>query len=85
MKHFPPDEKFENLKETMIMKKIRIKKIIADEGYCSRRKAEELIFQKRVKVNVHPAITGQKLDQLEILLLLMGKNFTTKERNNMFI
>lgn len=41
---------------------IRIQKIIADSGYCSRRKAEELITQRRVKVNGHPATIGQKLD-----------------------
>lgn len=29
----------------------RLQKIIANSGYCSRRKAEELILQKRVKVN----------------------------------
>ncbi len=30
------------------MEKIRIQKIIADNGYCSRRKAEELIIEGRV-------------------------------------
>lgn len=44
------------------MEGIRIQKIIADSGFCSRRKAEELIEQKRVKVNGHPAIIGQKLN-----------------------
>ena len=33
------------------MEKVRIQKIIADSGLCSRRKAEELIEQGRVKVN----------------------------------
>ena len=33
------------------MEKIRLQKLIADYGYCSRRKAEELILQGRVKVN----------------------------------
>ncbi|MBU6338642.1 MAG: rRNA pseudouridine synthase [Rickettsiales bacterium] len=32
-------------------KGIRIAKVIADSGYCSRREAEELIKQGRVKVN----------------------------------
>lgn len=32
-------------------KGIRIAKIIANSGYCSRREAEELIFEGRVKVN----------------------------------
>lgn len=31
------------------MEKLRIQKIIADSGYCSRRKAEELIQEGRVK------------------------------------
>ena len=29
----------------------RIQKIISDSGYCSRRKAEQLITSNRVKVN----------------------------------
>lgn len=44
------------------MEKIRIQKIIADSGVCSRRKAEVLIEEGRVKVNGHPALIGQKLD-----------------------
>lgn len=36
----------------------RIQKVIANSGYCSRRKAEELIKQKKVKVN------GQIVDEL---------------------
>lgn len=40
----------------------RIQKIIAQCGYCSRRKAEELIAQRKVKVNGHPALIGQKID-----------------------
>ena len=42
------------------MEKIRIQKIIADCGYCSRRKAEELISKGRVKVNGHPCSLGDK-------------------------
>lgn len=55
------------------MEKIRIQKIIADAGYCSRRKAEELILQKRVKVNGHPAITGQKLDPVRDIITIDGE------------
>ena len=32
-------------------KGIRVAKVIADSGFCSRREAEELIKQGRVKVN----------------------------------
>ena len=35
------------------MEKIRIQKIIADSGYCSRRKAEELVQMGRVKFYGH--------------------------------
>lgn len=55
------------------MEKIRIQKIIADAGYCSRRKAEELILQNRVKVNGHLAITGQKLNPVKDLITIDGE------------
>ena len=40
------------------MEKIRLQKIISQSGICSRRKAEELISQGRVKVNGRPAKIG---------------------------
>ena len=42
------------------MEKIRIQKLIADSGYCSRRKAEELISKGRVKLNGRPVKLGDK-------------------------
>lgn len=42
------------------MEKIRLQKIIADCGYCSRRKAEEFIQKGKVKVNGHLAKLGDK-------------------------
>ena len=42
------------------MEKIRIQKLIADSGYCSRRKAEELIANKQVKVNGRLVSLGDK-------------------------
>ena len=42
------------------VEKIRIQKMIADSGVCSRRKAEELISKGRVKVNGHPVKLGDK-------------------------
>ena len=44
------------------MEKIRIQKIISDSGFCSRRKAEELISRNRVKNNGHPVKLGDKGD-----------------------
>lgn len=42
------------------MEKIRIQKLIADAGYCSRRKAEELIKKGLVKINGRPASIGDQ-------------------------
>lgn len=44
------------------MEKQRIQKIIAQSGFCSRRKAEELISSGRVKVNGRPCKLGDKSD-----------------------
>ncbi len=40
-------------------KKIRIQKIVADSGLCSRRNAEDLVTAGRVKINGEYAETGQ--------------------------
>ncbi len=45
-----------------LLNMIRIQKIIADSGLCSRRKAEELIGQGRVTVNGHRCSIGDKAD-----------------------
>ncbi|MBR4305737.1 MAG: pseudouridine synthase, partial [Ruminiclostridium sp.] len=44
------------------MEKVRLQKIIADSGYCSRRKAEEYIEMGCVKVNGRPVKLGDKAD-----------------------
>ncbi len=51
------------------MKKFRVQKIISNRGYCSRRKAEELIKENRVKVNGNPVKIGDTCfenDKIEI-------------------
>ena len=40
----------------------RIQKVLSDQGYCSRRAAEQLIEEGRVKVNGHPVRLGDKMD-----------------------
>ena len=47
--------------------KIRIQKMIADSGYCSRRKAEALISGGRVKLNGHPVKLGDKCSFRDII------------------
>ena len=44
------------------MEKVRLQKIIADSGYCSRRKAEEYIEQGCVKVNGRAHASGKKIE-----------------------
>ena len=42
------------------VEKIRIQKLLADAGYCSRRQAEQLISAGKVKLNGHPVKLGDK-------------------------
>lgn len=42
--------------------KVRVQKIIAESGYCSRRKAEELIEEGKVFVNGMPITIGDQAD-----------------------
>ncbi len=48
---------------------MRINKYIAKSGYCSRRKAEELILEKRVKVNKKLAIIGMDVKDEDIVYI----------------
>lgn len=49
------------------MEKIRIQKILADCGYCSRRKAEALIQAGHVKCNGHPVHVGDQATVKDLL------------------
>ena len=40
----------------------RIQKIMAEQGLCSRRAAEQIIAEGRVKVNGHPVKVGDNWD-----------------------
>ena len=40
----------------------RIQKIMAEQGLCSRRAAEQIIAEGRVKINGHPVKVGDKMD-----------------------
>ena len=58
------------------MEKTRIQKIIADSGYCSRRKAEALIAEGRVKVNGRNCKLGDRAG---------GKDLISIDGENLFI
>lgn len=47
----------------------RIQKLIANSGYCSRRKAEELILKKKVLVNGKTAVLGDKASLADEILV----------------
>lgn len=55
------------------MEKVRIQKIIADSGYCSRRKAEQFIEQGLVKLNGRPVGLGDKADPRNDLITVNGE------------
>ena len=42
----------------------RIQKIMSEQGLCSRRAAEQIIAEGRVKVNGHPVTVGDKMEDL---------------------
>lgn len=63
--------------EGVCMEKTRVQKIIAESGRCSRRKAEELISQGRVKINGHPCKLGDKA--------LAGKDLITIDGESVYV
>lgn len=67
------------------MEKTRIQKIIADAGYCSRRKAEELISKGRVKVNGRPIKLGDKAGFKDLITIDGEKLFIPRRKNNIYI
>ena len=66
------------------MEKIRIQKIIADAGYCSRRKAEQLIEAGRVKINGRPCKLGDKA-LLKDKISVDGEPITAPQQNHIYL
>ncbi|MDO4459615.1 MAG: pseudouridine synthase [Clostridia bacterium] len=54
-------------------KDTRLQKFIAEAGLASRRKAEEMIIQGRVKVNGRPASLGDKIDKRADIVTVDGE------------
>ncbi len=63
----------------------RLQKIIAEMGIASRRKAEELIAEGRVKVNGKVAVIGMKADLTRDHIKVDGKLLVTPEKKVYFI
>ncbi len=64
--------------------KIKLQKFIADCGYCSRRRAEELIVKKKVKVNKKVASVGMRVDEND-KIFVEGKALQKKEKEHIYV
>ena len=56
------------------MKDARIQKILSERGICSRRAAEKMMVEGRVKINGRGVKLGDKMDMRKDLLSIDGKN-----------
>ena len=65
------------------MEKQRIQKIIAEAGYCSRRKAEELISSGHVKINGRPCKLGDKAD-IKDIISIDGENLKIPRKRHYY-
>ena len=63
----------------------RLQKIISDSGLLSRRKADLLIKQGRVKLNGRQAIIGEKADPFNDHILVDGKDLPKKLNHKVFL
>lgn len=66
------------------MQKVRVQKIIADSGLCSRRKAEELIVSGKVKVNGHICGLGDKALPGKDIISVNGENLKIPKRKRLY-
>lgn len=68
------------------MAEVRIQKAIADSGYCSRRKAEELIRAGKVQVNGHPAEIGMKVEPARSIITVNGERIPyQRNRHHLYL
>ncbi len=67
------------------VEKIRIQKMIADSGFCSRRKAEELMSQGRVKLNGRPVKPGDKCGYSDLITIDGERLYMPKKKNFIYL
>lgn len=60
----------------------RVQKLLSNYGYCSRRKAEELIKERRVKVNDKIISLGDKAEETDKIYV---DNKSVKKINNIYL
>ena len=59
--------------------------MIADSGFCSRRKAEELISQGRVKLNGRPIKLGDKCGFKDLITIDGERIYLPRKKNFIYI
>ena len=64
---------------------VRLQKYLADQGVCSRRRAEELIAAGRVQVNGARAELGQAVDPAQDRVALDGRAVRARLRRHTYI
>lgn len=59
--------------------------MIADSGICSRRKAEQLISQGRVKINGHPVKLGDKCGFKDLVTIDGERIYIPRKKNYIYL
>lgn len=68
------------------MKDVRIQKVLSEQGVCSRRAAEQIIREGRVKLNGHPVTVGDKMDTNRDLLTVDGQRvYIPRNQEHLYI
>jgi 23S rRNA pseudouridine2604 synthase len=65
--------------------RMRLNKYIAKSGYCSRRKADTVIEDGRVKVNGHVATLGDDVDEDDMVVIDGKTELTLEGKDDIFI
>ncbi len=66
------------------MAEYRIQKIMSEQGLCSRRAAEQIINEGRVKLNGHPVNVGDKMNPSVDVLTVDGQRIALKKEPQMY-
>jgi pseudouridine synthase len=64
----------------LLRMEVRLQKAIAESGFCSRRKAEELIQHGHVRVNGELAKIGMNVDQEKDKILVLGRYLSPEKK-----
>ncbi len=62
----------------------RIQKVMSEQGLCSRRAAEQIIAEGRVKVNGHPVKVGDKMDPARDVLHVDGERIIIQKDQKLY-